>query len=559
MSNRGMFLTRIMRSAEQRPPVEPITALTSIGATLYEWDIGADSIAWAPNAHEVLGTIELQRFSSASAYDLAIDECIGPRPREAIAGCTTPDEGDGVAYQLRYVLRTGPDRLVRVEDTGRWFADAEGRPAFARGMVRIESGGESMGECLRSRSLFLQQITEDVSEAIGCRHSMTLIVGAVECEHSFEAAPCGETVLNEIGRRLRVLMRRRDRFITFADGRFALALVSCPASTAETALQRLLASIETEPMATPDGPVRFRARLGAASAPEHASDAPSLFRCAEEALAAAELRQAAFSVFSAEATPERPPSGTSPFDVVDALNDRRLVIARQPVIDALTRKRVFSTALIRLRDIGGNTLPAGDLTLSMERAGLTQLLDARVLELAADYLAANPTERLAFRISPATLADGEWLTILAAHLGARPGIESRLIVEVPEAAAIRDPHLLKSRLDAMKALGIAVAIGGFGSGRVPFKYLRNLPIDMLLIDGRFTQNLARSTDDRLFVRALVDLAHHLGIATVAEWVEDEPTAKLLAGWGVDYLQGGHCGASVLVDGELATPRRAGTA
>ena len=64
-----------------------------------------------------------------------------------------------------------------------------------------------------------------------------------------------------------------------------------------------------------------------------------------------------------------------------------------------------------------------------------------------------------------------------------------------------------------------------------------LPIDLLTIDGTFIQPLKRSTDDRLFVRTLIDRAQHLGIAIAAEWVDDEATARLLASWGADYLQG----------------------
>jgi len=51
------------------------------------------------------------------------------------------------------------------------------------------------------------------------------------------------------------------------------------------------------------------------------------------------------------------------------------------------------------------------------------------------------------------------------------------------------------------------------------------------------QNIARSSDDRAFVQTLIDLAHRLGIKTVAEWVQDEESAKLLQGWGCDYIQG----------------------
>ena len=90
----------------------------------------------------------------------------------------------------------------------------------------------------------------------------------------------------------------------------------------------------------------------------------------------------------------------------------------------------------------------------------------------------------------------------------------------------------------MKALGIGIALTGYGAGHVPPAQLRVLPIDLLRIDGVFIQPLKRSTDDRLHVRTLIDRAQHMGIATAAEWVDDEATARLLAAWGVDYLQGG---------------------
>ena len=59
--------------------------------------------------------------------------------------------------------------------------------------------------------------------------------------------------------------------------------------------------------------------------------------------------------------------------------------------------------------------------------------------------------------------------------------------------------------------------------------------------GAFVQNLASSIDDRFFVRTLAALARHLGITTVAEWVEDEETCRLLGDWDVDYLQGYYIG------------------
>jgi EAL domain-containing protein (putative c-di-GMP-specific phosphodiesterase class I) len=176
-----------------------------------------------------------------------------------------------------------------------------------------------------------------------------------------------------------------------------------------------------------------------------------------------------------------------------------------------------------------------------------------VLELAMRHLCANPAQRLAINISPLTLADASWLPELAAHLGAHPGVAERLIIEIVETAAIEDPRAMRNRLDCMKALGVSIGIDDFGAGHTSFRHLRGFPIDLLKLDGAFVQNLGRSADDSFFVRTLIDLAQHLGIATVAEWVENEETARQLTGWGVDYLQGDHLGRPKLDEDEPSVP------
>jgi EAL domain-containing protein (putative c-di-GMP-specific phosphodiesterase class I) len=233
-------------------------------------------------------------------------------------------------------------------------------------------------------------------------------------------------------------------------------------------------------------------------------------------------------------------------DVLTLLNERRITIACQPVVEATTREVAFSEALLRVEGEDGRVVIAADVIPAVERIGLVPLVDIRILEIAASYLAGKPDERLSINVSPLTLESADWLPALSANLGAHPGIADRLIVEITETVAINDPDMARRRLDAMKALGVALAIDDFGAGHTSFRHLRHFPIDLIKIDGAFAQNLARSSDDCFFVRTLIDLAHHLCITAVAEWVEDEAAATLLTGWGIDYLQGDHCGKPVLI-------------
>jgi EAL domain-containing protein (putative c-di-GMP-specific phosphodiesterase class I) len=161
-------------------------------------------------------------------------------------------------------------------------------------------------------------------------------------------------------------------------------------------------------------------------------------------------------------------------------------------------------------------------------------------------LAAEPTTSLSMNVSSATLGRPEWSSAIAGHLAASPGVAERLIVELTETCIIEEIAAVRQAITVMRDLGVRVAIDDFGAGHTSFRHLRDLGVDMVKIDGAFIQNLGRSTDDRFFVRTLVDLARHLGMEIVAEWVQDEETARLLENWGVDFLQGELFGQAVIV-------------
>jgi EAL domain-containing protein (putative c-di-GMP-specific phosphodiesterase class I)/GGDEF domain-containing protein len=533
----GLFGT-VRRALLPRGPLEPAAALTAIGTTLYTWDIGTDQLAWGPNAAEILGVPHIGLFSDGEAFATAVEPAQGMSRAEAVIGSDERDDGDGVPYRARYPLRTKAGRLVVIEDTGRWFADADGRPAIAHGTIRIDTTAEenSLAGTLKARAALLAQIVDDVVEAQRSRHSLTLVVGALE-----NVEPDHDDIVADLARRLRPLMRRGDRFIPYAPNRFALALASCAASEAHNAVERLLALLDGEPFAA-------HLRLGVANAPEHALDAPTLLRRAEEALAQASDRYAIYAPPAAAASTG--PAGTSSDALIDALNGRDLVAAHRPVRDARTGEPVLATLVPRLGRAGPASC-AGDVTAAAERAGFSLLVDARLLEIAADHLALRLLQRLALPIAPSTLREGEWLNTLAAHLGARPGVESRLMIEVPE-STLRD-KVAVGRLRAMKALGVGIMISGFGAGHVGLAHLRQLPIDLVKIDGALIGNLGRSTEDRLLVHRLVDLAHHLGLGTIASCVPDEASAQILADWGIDYLEGPCCGRAAIPEQE--TERR----
>jgi EAL domain-containing protein (putative c-di-GMP-specific phosphodiesterase class I) len=232
-------------------------------------------------------------------------------------------------------------------------------------------------------------------------------------------------------------------------------------------------------------------------------------------------------------------------EIVTALNERRILLAFEPVIDATTRQPAFHECLMRIRRADGTLAPTSEVIPIAERLGLVRLLDHRVLELLVNEMAAVPGLHASVNVSPTSTTDPDWWSALVAMLRAKGDVAERLIIEITESAAIHDIDDMRGFVARVKDLGCRIAIDDFGSGYTSFRNLRKLGVDILKIDGAFVQNLMQSDDDRAVVQALVGLAKRLGLKTVAEWVQDEAAAKLLTSWGCDYLQGALVGLAAV--------------
>ena len=224
-------------------------------------------------------------------------------------------------------------------------------------------------------------------------------------------------------------------------------------------------------------------------------------------------------------------------EIVAALNERRIALAYEPVVEAQSRKVAFYECLMRVNRSDGSIAQASEIIPVAERVGLVRMLDFRVLELVVAELAAAPGLQASVNVSPDSAIDPHWWQGLGALLRANSDAAGRLIVEITETAAIHDLDDARGFVTRVKDLGCRIAIDDFGAGYTSFRNLRKLGVDIVKIDGAFVQNIAKSDDDRAFVRTLIDLSRRLGLKSVAEWVQDEETAALLADWGCDYLQG----------------------
>jgi EAL domain-containing protein (putative c-di-GMP-specific phosphodiesterase class I) len=116
-----------------------------------------------------------------------------------------------------------------------------------------------------------------------------------------------------------------------------------------------------------------------------------------------------------------------------------------------------------------------------------------------------------------------------------------LVLELTETTAITNIEDAKTFAHRLQARGCRLALDDFGAGFGSFYYLKSLPFDYFKIDGDFVRGLVASPMDRLVVEAIVGIARGIGKKTIAEFVPDEDTCRLLEKSGVDHAQGYHVG------------------
>jgi diguanylate cyclase (GGDEF)-like protein len=464
------------------------------------------------------------------------------------------DAGAGVPYQLHYRFRAG-DTAAWIEDTGRWFAGADGKPARAHGIVRrIDDRKERERELKRlarfdpltgelNRASLTEVAAATLEQAVKFRGSCGFLLAAIDHLGRLNEAygvDVADDIIAQVAKRLRVRLRGKDHIGRFSGNKFGIVLTSCTPDELSVAAERLIASVRDEPLATAAGPVAVTVTIGGITAPRHARTVPDIFARAMDALhAARDKRPGSFAAYrpSVERDALRRESLRATDEIVAALNERRIVLAFEPVVEARTRRIAFHECLMRVNRADGGVAQAGEIVPVAERLGLVRMLDYRMMELVVEELVAAPDLRASVNVSPPSTLDPQWSAGLAALLRANPGTAERLIVEITETAAIQDVDDARGFVTRVKDLGCRVAIDDFGAGHTSFRNLRRLGADIVKIDGEFVQNIVKSADDRAFVHTLIDLSRRLGHQTVAEWVQDEDAAALLAGWGCDYLQG----------------------
>ena len=234
-------------------------------------------------------------------------------------------------------------------------------------------------------------------------------------------------------------------------------------------------------------------------------------------------------------------------ELARALQRQEFVLHYQPQVDARTGGIVAVEALVRwLHPLRGLVAPAHFIPLA-EETGLIVPLGAWVLRAACRQARAwraqgLPILRVAVNLSARQLGDERLVEKVDAALR-DAGIEApSLELEITESLVAKDPEQAVRLLRELCARGVRLMVDDFGTGYSSLAHLKRFPLDGLKIDRAFVKNLPADRRDASITRAVISMAHELGLCVVAEGVESAEQLAFLTAHGCDFLQGYHLGA-----------------
>ena len=198
--------------------------------------------------------------------------------------------------------------------------------------------------------------------------------------------------------------------------------------------------------------------------------------------------------------------------------------------------------LLRFRDEEGRLVAPGVFLPAAERYGLMPMIDHWVIETALSHFdqlhpQGAALQLAAINLSGASLDEPGLAELILASLQRHRVAPERVCFEITETVAVRNLSQVARFIERLRAVGCKFALDDFGAGMSSFGYLKNLPVDIIKIDGSFIRDLLTDPMSHAIVRAVTDIGHEHGAHMIAEWVTSEEIVQALIAIGVDYGQG----------------------
>ena len=354
----------------------------------------------------------------------------------------------------------------------------------------------------------------------------------------------GDEYLVDVSRRLSKALRKTDILGRLGGDEFGVIIPNVTLEEVKTVATALLGTLSQETIKYKDKVIHISASIGVVFFPTQGEIGSDLLAKADAAMYNAKHSgRSQYHIFSEDDDELWNMQAKVHWEerIRWALKENRFTLYFQPVADLKSYKITHYEVLLRM--IGSDDeliLPAAFLDTA-ERFGLIREIDCWVLQNAIKEQAARRDASnevaLAINISGRHFGSSDIMTVVKESMDTYGVDPSKIVFEITETAAVENLSEAREFIDSLQSIGCRFALDDFGTGFSSFHYLRNLPVDYVKIDGSFVRNLHIDQEDRVFVKAMVELAQGLGITCIAEFVENREIVGILRNLGVELGQG----------------------
>ncbi len=352
----------------------------------------------------------------------------------------------------------------------------------------------------------------------------------------------GDKILKQASQRLQEHIRKTDLLVRMGGDEFAIVLNDgVTLKLAEGIARRILEGMN-KPFLCEGHAIRLGASLGICLREKECSADADLFQHADLALYKAKNNgRNNFVVFDELMRAETLRLMSLENRLRAAVVEKTLKIHYQPIVNSEAEMLGFE-ALLRWTDhLHGSVSPADFIPMA-ERTGLIIPLGRWVLQEACLQASlwlnsGRQLEKMSVNVSSLQLAHTEFIATVLSALKESGLPPEKLDLELTESTLIKNHGQTFKTLEFLRKFGVKLSIDDFGTGYSSLSYLRELPVHTLKIDRAFMQDIVDSTEARLLVEGMVEMAHSLHLRVVGEGVETQEQMNILAQVGCDEIQG----------------------
>jgi diguanylate cyclase (GGDEF)-like protein/PAS domain S-box-containing protein len=542
------------------------TLVEQIPAIVYIAGVGetGDWLYISPQVHNILGYTPEEWMAHPSPFSAFLH----PVDRERVLAEEAFSSVTGEPLRSEFRLISRDDRTIWIRDEAMLIQDEDGRPMFWQGVMYDVTDQKRAEEqvaflayhdkltALPNRVMFEELL--DLAMTRSRRSETAVGVLYVDLDN-FKLVndslghAAGDQLLQMMGMRLREAVRETDVVARQGGDEFLVLLSDVergnwgPRPEAENSVvvaQAVAGRIHDAlrvPFVIGDTEFFISASIGISLFPFDGDNGKSLLRNSDAAMYRSKrVGPGGYAMFSSDAVdPLTKLSLTT--RLRRAVERKEWLLHFQPVVDLGDAHLVGVEALLRWPDPKGGMTPPAEFIPLAEEMGLIEAIGDWVLgdvcRQSKEWRSSGLMLEISFNLSPRQLWQSNLVRSILGQLQYAQVSPRNIVVEITESSAMTDPDRTIRVLDELHAAGLRLAIDDFGTGYSSLSRLKQMPVDILKIDRSFVNDVPGDRHVASMVKAIIQMAHGLGMTPLAEGIETEEQWKFLAENGCSLGQG----------------------